>query len=216
MKIMRCSVPFVRLLDEGQNMIGVVPTSDALQRARDADLDLVTISPDADPPVVRIMDYSKYRYELQKKKREAQKKAAANRQVLKELKMRYNIDTHDYAVRQRAAQRFLKDGDKVKVVCQFKGREMDFKDLAVKLFQRFQDELGVMAIVETKISLEGKTMFMVLAPNKAAIEKEKAAAAQSQASKAKTKAGEKSETIETSETPAVKEPAQTLETQASV
>ncbi|CAM6129989.1 unnamed protein product [Calypogeia fissa] len=213
-------VPYVRLLDEEQNMVGVVSTSEALQRSRDAELDLVMISPDADPPVVRIMDYSKYRYELQKKKREAQKKAAANRQVLKELKMRYNIDTHDYAVRQRAAQRFLKDGDKVKVVCQFKGREMDFKDLAVKLFQRFQEEIGALAVVETKISLEGKTMFMVLAPNKATIEKEKAAA-QSQAAKVKSKAGKKSETTAIEEVTAHEEgtapeseTAQTLETPA--
>ncbi|KAG6542062.1 hypothetical protein Mapa_016526 [Marchantia paleacea] len=185
-------VPQVRLLDEESNMLGVVATGEALQRARDADLDLVMISPDADPPVVRIMDYSKYRYEQQKKKREAQKKAAASRQELKELKMRYNIDTHDYLVRLRAAQRFLKDGDKVKVVCQFKGRELDFKDLAVKLFEKFQEDIGEAAIVEQKITFEGKTMIMVLTPNKAMVQKEKAAAqAQSAAaaSKAKTPQG---------------------------
>ncbi|KAL2630345.1 hypothetical protein R1flu_015031 [Riccia fluitans] len=187
-------VPQVRLLDEESNMVGIIATGEALQRARDADLDLVMISPDADPPVVRIMDYSKYRYEQQKKKREAQKKAAASRQELKELKMRYNIDTHDYAVRMRAAQRFLKDGDKVKVVCQFKGRELDFKDLAVKLFERFQEEIGEAAIVEQKITFEGKSMTMVLTPNKAVAQKEKAVAA-----KSKAQGGDKAESPESVE-----------------
>ncbi|KAL3688241.1 hypothetical protein R1sor_014550 [Riccia sorocarpa] len=191
-------VPQVRLLDEESNMVGLVATGEALQRARDADLDLVMISPDADPPVVRIMDYSKYRYEQQKKKREAQKKAAASRQELKELKMRYNIDTHDYAVRLRAAQRFLKDGDKVKVVCQFKGRELDFKELAVKLFERFQDEIGEAAIVEQKITFEGKSMMMVLTPNKAVAQKEKAVKEQA-AAKNKAQGGNKSESAESVE-----------------
>jgi len=152
-------------------MVGVVPTLEAQQRARVADLDLVMISPDADPPVCKIMDYSKYRYEIQKKKREAQKKATASRQDLKELKMRYNIDTHDYDVRLRAAKRFLKDGDKVKVVCQFKGREMDFKDLAFKLFQKFIDDIGELGIVESKMAIEGRQMIMMLGPNKTVVAK---------------------------------------------
>lgn len=164
-------VPSVRLLDEEQNMVGVVPTAEAQLRARDADLDLVMIAPDADPPVCRIMDYSKYRYEAQKKKREAQKKAIASRQDLKELKMRYNIDTHDYQVRLRSAMKFLKDGDKVKVVCQFKGREMDFKDLAFKLFQKFIDDIGELGVVESKMAIEGRQMIMLLGPNKTAVAK---------------------------------------------
>ncbi|KAG0614367.1 hypothetical protein M758_6G171500 [Ceratodon purpureus] len=179
-------VPSVRLLDEDQNMVGVVPTQEAQQRARLADLDLVMISPDADPPVCRIMDYSKYRYEAQKKKREAQKKAIASRQDLKELKMRYNIDTHDYDVRLRAAKKFLKDGDKVKVVCQFKGREMDFKDLAFKLFQRFIDDIGELGLVESKMAIEGRQMIMLLGPNKLVVAKMQATA-QSTSDKSKNK-----------------------------
>ncbi|CAK9876789.1 unnamed protein product [Sphagnum jensenii] len=158
--------PTVRLLDEEQNMVGIVSIQEALERSRTAELDLVMISPEAEPPVVRIMNYSKYKYELQKKKREAQKKAAANRQELKELKMRYNIDTHDYDVRLRAAQRFLKDGDKVKVVCQFKGREMEFKDLAFKLFERFVSDIGELGVIESKMAIEGRSMQMLIGPNK--------------------------------------------------
>uniref|UniRef100_A0A2P2KTX2 Uncharacterized protein MANES_14G143400 n=1 Tax=Rhizophora mucronata TaxID=61149 RepID=A0A2P2KTX2_RHIMU len=105
--------PTVRLIDENQNMVGVVTKNEAIQMAEDTELDLVIVSPEADPPVVRIMDYDKYRYEQQKKKRLQQKKSAANRMDLKELKMGYNIDQHDYVVRLKAAQKFLKDGDKV-------------------------------------------------------------------------------------------------------
>ncbi|CAI9098783.1 OLC1v1035490C2 [Oldenlandia corymbosa var. corymbosa] len=101
----------VRLIDEEQNNVGIVKKNVAIQMAEDAQLDLVILSPDADPPVLRIMDYNKYRYEQQKKKKVQQKKAV--RMDLKELKMGYNIDVHDYSVRLRAAQRFLKDGDKV-------------------------------------------------------------------------------------------------------
>ncbi|KAJ7136432.1 hypothetical protein O6H91_Y556500 [Diphasiastrum complanatum] len=131
----------------------------------------VLIAPDADPPVARIMDYSKFKYESAKRKREQQRKSAANRMELKELKMRYNIDTHDYDVRLRAAQRFLRDGNKVKVVVQFKGREMEFKDYGTKLFERFERDLGDLALVESKLTLEGRSMVMVFAPNKLALQK---------------------------------------------
>ncbi|XP_048332915.1 translation initiation factor IF3-2, chloroplastic isoform X2 [Ziziphus jujuba] len=103
----------VRLIDENQNMVGIVSKSEAVRIAEDAELDLVILSPDADPPVVKIMDYNKYRYEQQKKKRDQQKKSAASRMALKELKMGYNIDQHDYSVRLKAARKFLKDGDKL-------------------------------------------------------------------------------------------------------
>eukprot|EP00850_Spirogloea_muscicola_P002617 SM000010S04255 [mRNA] locus=s10:511637:513942:- [translate_table: standard] len=175
--------PMLRLLDEKNNMVGIMSREEALTRARAAELDLVTISADADPPVVRVMDFSKYRYEQQKKKRELQKKAAANRSEMKELKMRYNIDTHDYEVRLRSAVKFLQDGDRVKLSVQFRGREMEFRDLGVKLFERFQGDFGV---VETKVTMEGRTMLMVLAPNKAALQK--SAAAQAKAEKAQARA----------------------------
>lgn len=160
----------VRLIDAEKKMVGIVSTSQSIQMAEDAGLDLVIISANAEPPVVKIMDYSKYKYEQQKKKREQQKKSAASRVDVKELKMGYNIDTHDYAIRLRAAQRFLKDGDKVKVIVQLKGRENIFRDNALRLMERFQGDIGEMAIVETK-NIADRNMFMMLGPNKRLIEK---------------------------------------------
>ncbi|KAH9607858.1 hypothetical protein KSS87_011792 [Heliosperma pusillum] len=132
----------VRLIDEQQNMVGIVSKSEAIRRADDSQLDLVVVSPDAEPPVVRIMNYDKYRYEQQKKKREQQKKSAASRMDLKELKMGNNIDVHDYTVRLKAAQKFLKDGDKVKVIVNLKGRGNVFLEKAIQLIRKFQNDLG--------------------------------------------------------------------------
>ncbi|KAF2316996.1 hypothetical protein GH714_010066 [Hevea brasiliensis] len=160
----------VRLIDEQQNMVGVVPKSEAIQMAEDAELDLVILSPDADPPVVRIMDYNKYRYELQKKKRGQLKKSAANRMDLKELKMGYNIDQHDYDVRLRAARKFLKDGDKVKVIVNLKGRENDFRNIAIELIRRFQNDVGELATEESK-NFRDRNIFITLVPNKAVLQK---------------------------------------------
>ncbi|XP_028949725.2 translation initiation factor IF3-2, chloroplastic-like [Malus domestica] len=160
----------VRLIDAKQNMVGVVSKSEAIRLADDAELDLVILSAEADPPVLRIMDYNKYRYEQQKKKRDQQKKSAASRMDLKELKMGYNIDQHDYSVRLRAAQKFLKDGDKVKVIVNLKGREKWFRDIAVELIQKFQSDVGELATEESRHFSE-KMMTMVLVPNKAVLQK---------------------------------------------
>ncbi|XP_068652579.1 translation initiation factor IF3-4, chloroplastic [Aristolochia californica] len=160
----------VRLIDGEQNMVGIVSINEAIQRAEDAELDLVILSPDADPPVVRIMDYNKYRYEQQKKKRGQQKKSAASRMNLKELKMGYNIDSHDYATRLRAAEKFLKDGDKVKVIVNLKGRENEFRNIAIELIKRFQDDIGELATEETKNFTE-RNMSIVLVPNKTILQK---------------------------------------------
>ena len=160
----------VRLIDQSQNMVGVVSIDDAIQMAEDVELDLVILSPDADPPVVRIMDYSKYRYEQQKKKRGQQKKSAANRMDLKELKMGYNIDEHDYSVRLKAAQKFLKDGDKVKVIVNLKGRENEFRNMAIGLITRFQNDVGELGIEETK-NFRDRNIFIILVPNKVAVQK---------------------------------------------
>ena len=146
----------------------------------------VMIAADASPPVARIMDYSKYRYEQQKKKREAQKKAAANRQELKELKMRYNIDIADYNVRLKQAVRFLGDGDKVKVTSQFRGREMEFRDLGLKLFERLANDVAEIGVIESKAQMDGRSLHMVLVPNKAALQR--AAAAEDKAKRAAEKA----------------------------
>ncbi|CAN4113252.1 unnamed protein product [Withania somnifera] len=160
----------VRLIDDKQNMLGIVSKMEALQRAEDASLDLVILSPEADPPVVRMMDYNKYKYELQKKKKEQQKKNAANRMDLKELKMGYNIDSHDYSVRLKAAQKFLKDGDKVKVIVNLKGRENEFRNNAIELLRRFQNDVGELATEENK-NFRDRNVFIVLVPNKAIVQK---------------------------------------------
>ncbi|KAL0013493.1 hypothetical protein SO802_000562 [Lithocarpus litseifolius] len=156
----------VRLIDAKQNMVGVVSTNEAIQMAESAELDLVILSPDADPPVVKIMDYNKYRYEQQKKKREQQKKSAANRMDLKELKMGYNIDQHDYSVRLKAARKFLNDGDKVKIIVNLKGRENEFRNIAIELIRRFQNDVGELATEEVK-NFRDRNIFIILVPNKA-------------------------------------------------
>ncbi|KHG19969.1 Translation initiation factor IF-3 [Gossypium arboreum] len=158
----------VRLIDEEQSMIGIVSKSQAIQMAEDAGLDLVILSPDADPPVVRIMDYNKYRYEQQKKKKVQQKKT--NRMDLKELKMGYNIDQHDYSVRLKAARKFLNDGDKVKVIVNLKGRENEFRNMAMELIRRFQNDVGELATEESK-NFKDRNIFIVLVPNKAVLQK---------------------------------------------
>ncbi|KAI9378507.1 hypothetical protein POPTR_018G104000v4 [Populus trichocarpa] len=160
----------VRLIDQQQNMVGVVTVRDAIQMAEDTELNLVIVSPDADPPVVRIMDYNKFRYEQQKKKRGQQKKSAASRMDLKELKMGYNIDQHDYDVRLRAARKFLKDGDKVKVIVNLKGRENEFRNNAIELLRRFQNDVGELATEESK-NFRDRNAFITLVPNKALLQK---------------------------------------------
>ncbi|KAJ0260370.1 Translation initiation factor IF3-4 [Hirschfeldia incana] len=158
----------VRLIDEKQNMLGLVSKDEAVRRAEDAELDLVILSPDADPPVVKMMDYSKYRYEQQKKKKDQQKKTT--RMDLKELKMGYNIDQHDYTVRMKAAQKFLQDGDKVKVIVSMKGRENEFRNIAIELLRRFQTEVGELATEESK-NFRDRNLFIILVPNKEMIRK---------------------------------------------
>ncbi|KAG6676391.1 translation initiation factor IF3-4, chloroplastic [Carya illinoinensis] len=160
----------VRLIDDKQNMVGLVSKSEAIQMAEDAELDLVILSPDADPPVVKMMDYNKYKYEQQKKKREQQKKSAANRMDLKELKMGYNIDQHDYTVRLKAARKFLNDGDKVKIIVNLKGRENEFRNKAIELVRRFQNDVGELATEEVK-NFRDRNVFILLVPNKAVVQK---------------------------------------------
>ncbi|XP_006582630.1 translation initiation factor IF3-4, chloroplastic [Glycine max] len=129
---------------------------------------IVILSPDADPPIVRMMDYNKYKYEQQKKKKGQPKRSAANRMDLKELNMGYNIDQHDYSLRLKAAQRFLKDG--VKVVVNLKGRENEFRNIAIELIKRFQSDVGELATEETK-SFRDRNIFRVMVPKKATLQK---------------------------------------------
>ena len=156
------NVPSVRVVDENGEMLGVLPIREALSRAAEAGLDLVEISPNAEPPVCKILDFGKYKYEIQKKKNEARKKQKVIE--VKEIKLRPNIDDHDYEVKMRAVHRFLDEGDKVKVTMRFRGREMVHQELGLKVLQRVRDELEDRAKVEQMPRLEGRQMIMVLAP----------------------------------------------------
>jgi translation initiation factor IF-3 len=155
-------VPYVRLIDEeGQNR-GVVATREALLAAEDAGLDLVEIAPDADPPVAKILDFGKFRFQEQKRIAEARK----NQKVIeiKEIKMRPGIDDHDYDVKKRAMVRFLDEGDKVKVTLRFRGREMVHQELGHQLLERLREDLNLLAKVESHPRMEGRQMTMVVAP----------------------------------------------------
>ena len=152
----------VRLVDENGEQVGVVSTADALRRAEGAGLDLMEVSPNADPPVCKILDYGRFRYEAQKKKNEARKKQKIIE--VKEIKMRPNIDTHDYEVKMRAIHRFIDEGDKVKVTMRFRGREMVHQELGKQVLDRVREEMEEKAKVEQFPKLEGRQMTMVMAP----------------------------------------------------
>ena len=146
---------------DGQN-VGVISAEEAIKRAIEAGFDLVEISPNADPPVAKIMDYGKYKYEAQKKKSEARKKQSVI--VVKEIKIRPGIEEHDYQVKMRAINRFLGDGDKVKVTLRFRGREMAHQELGAKILDRVQEDLEEIAKVEQFPKMEGRQMTMVFTP----------------------------------------------------
>lgn len=152
----------MRLVGADGEMIGVVHIRDALRAAEEAGLDLVEVSPNAEPPVCKILDYGKYKYELQKKKNEARKKQKVI--DVKEIKLRPNIDDNDYQVKLRNARRFIEEGDKVKVTMRFRGREMAHQELGMDVLVRVRDELEALAKVEQMPKVEGRQMIMVLAP----------------------------------------------------
>ncbi len=155
-------IPRVQLInDEGQNL-GIVPTDEALRMAEEAGLDLVEISPNAEPPVCKILDLGKLKFANQKKAAEARRKQKIVE--VKEIKMRPNIDTHDYEVKMRAMNRFFEEGDKVKVTLKFRGREMAHQELGMKLLQQVKEDTVTIAKVEAEPKLEGRQMMMVLAP----------------------------------------------------
>lgn len=152
----------VRLIGEEGEQIGVVAIAEALRMAEEAGLDLVEISPNAEPPVCKILDYGKYKYEQQKKAAEARKKQKVIE--VKELKFRPNIDEHDYQVKVKAARRFLEAGDKVKITLRFRGREMAHLDLGMNVMKRVKEELLDLAKVEMEARVEGRQAIMVLMP----------------------------------------------------
>ena len=154
----------VRLIDQNGENLGVVETVKALKMAYDADLDLVLISPNQVPPVAKILNYGKYKYELDKKAKEAKKKQ--HTVEVKEVKIRYKIDTHDYQVRIKSIQKFISQGNKVKVVIMMRGREMQHSNLAFDLANRFIEDLkNDPLVVEKKPMLEGRNVTLYLAPH---------------------------------------------------
>jgi len=152
----------VRVIDhEGENL-GVMYTREAMEQANDVGLNLVEVSPNADPPVAKFLDVGKYRYEAQKKANAARK--TQKTQDIKEVKMRPNIDTHDYDVKMRNVNKFIENGDKVKITLRFRGREMAHQNLGMDLLRRVQTDVEEIAKVEAYPRLEGRQMLMVLAP----------------------------------------------------
>ncbi len=152
----------VRLIDEDGAQLGIVPTREALFTAREKGLDLFLVQPDASPPVARIMDYGRFKFEQEKRAREAKKKHHVA--DVKELKMRYKIEEHDYRVKLRSAQKFLTDGDKIKVLIMLRGREVQHADMAMDLMNRFSEALKDLAMIDREPKLEGKTVIMILSP----------------------------------------------------
>lgn len=156
------NVPKVRVIDDEGENLGVMYTREAIEQANEKGLNLVEVSPNADPPVCKFLDVGKYRYEAQKKANLARK--SQKTQDIKEVKMRPNIDTHDYDVKMRNVTKFIEHGDKVKITLRFRGREMAHQHLGMDLLKRVQDGVAEVAKVEAFPRLEGRQMLMVLAP----------------------------------------------------
>ncbi|WP_297323143.1 translation initiation factor IF-3 [uncultured Bartonella sp.] len=154
--------PQIQLIDHEGHNHGIISTQDALKIAEEAGLDLVEIVPNAEPPVCKIIDLGKLKYQNQKKASEARKKQKTVE--IKEIKMRPNIDTHDYGVKMKAISRFLEDGDKVKITLRFRGREMAHQELGMKLLERVKVDTSNISKVEAEPKLEGRQMMMVVAP----------------------------------------------------
>ena len=150
------------MIDTDGTMLGVMPTEKALELATEKKLDLVNISPNAKPPVCKILDYGKYRYELQKKEKEARKKQKTT--PVKEIRLSTFSEEHDVQVKANTASKFLKDGDKVKVSLRFRGRERDYKDKGMAVMQSFAEIVSEVGVVEKKPVFEGRSLTMVLGP----------------------------------------------------
>ena len=152
----------ILLIDQNGEKQGIMPITAALEAAVEAGLDLVEVSPTADPPVCKILDFGKFKFQEQKKKNEARKRQKTVE--IKEIKLRPNIDTHDYDVKAKAMHRFFEEGDKVKVTLRFRGREMAHPELGMKLLQQVKTDFEPVAKVEYEPRMEGRQMIMILAP----------------------------------------------------
>ncbi|MGA8047231.1 MAG: translation initiation factor IF-3 [Dermatophilaceae bacterium] len=160
----RIRVPEVRLVGPNGEQVGIVRVEDALRLAAEADLDLVEVAPMAKPPVAKLMDFGKYKYEAAMKAREARKNQVNT--VIKEIKLRPKIDPHDYGTKKGHVERFLKGGDKVKVTIMFRGREQSRPELGFRLLQRLAEDIADLGVVESQPKQDGRNMVMVIAPTK--------------------------------------------------
>ena len=168
----RIGVREVRLVDEDGKQIGVIDTKQALQMAQERDLDLVEVAPDSRPPVARLLDYSKYKYEQEQKAKQARKH---QQQInVREIKLRPKIADHDYATKKGHVERFLRGGDKVKVTIMFRGREQAHPERGRNLLQRLFEDLDGLGVIEQNPLQEGRNMHMLLAPSKEALREKKA------------------------------------------
>ena len=156
------NVPRVRVIDDEGENLGVMYTREAIEKAAEVGLDLVEVSPNADPPVCKFLDVGKFRYEAQKKANMARK--SQKTQEIKEIKMRPNIDDHDYDVKMRAMHKFIGEGDKVKVSLRFRGRELSHQQLGMNLLKRVQEDIAEVAKIEAWPRMEGRQMLMVVSP----------------------------------------------------
>ncbi len=152
----------VRLIDEDGTQLGIILTREALQTAKEKGLDLFLVQPDANPPVAKILDYGRFKFESDKRERETKKKH--HYVDVKEIKMRYKIEDHDYQVKVKSGHKFLNDGDKVKVIILLRGREMQHKGMAIDLMNRFANELKDLGIVDREPRIEGKSVMMIISP----------------------------------------------------
>lgn len=189
----------VRLVGPGGEQVGVVPIDSALRLAQEADLDLVEVSPNSKPPVAKIMDFGKFKYEQAQKAKEARRNQANT--VLKEVRFRLKIDTHDYVTKVKRAVGFLSQGDKVKAMILFRGREQSRPEMGVRLLQQFAEEIAEYGVVESSPRIDGRNMVMVIAPLR---NKSDAKAEQN-----KRRAAEKAERKSDSEADSKSEPAST-------
>ena len=163
----RIRVPQVRLIDETGGQLGVMDTNEALRIAQSRDLDLVEVAPEAKPPVCRILDYSKYKYEQAQKVKQARKH---QQQInVREIKFRPKIASHDYATKKGHVERFLRSKDKVKITIMFRGREVTHPERGVALLDRLAEELQELGVVEQRPNLDGRNMTMILGPSKAVL-----------------------------------------------
>jgi translation initiation factor IF-3 len=177
----RIRVPEVRLVGPAGEQIGVVRIEDALRLAQEADLDLVEVAPNSKPPVAKLMDYGKFKYEAAQKAKEARRNQANT--ILKEVRFRLEIDKHDYETKRKHAETFLKAGDKVKAMILFRGREQSRPEQGVRLLQRFAEDVAEFGTVESSPTIDGRNMVMVIGPLKNKAEAKAEAEARRAASK---------------------------------